>query len=190
MPARREVHALNGKENQNAQEPYCRTTAHHQPLGVLGGRGSPSHDIGFRRQATADGMKKHREDVDRKKDHVWQQYVKLRDAIEKGQPVPLWGESTNRSARIAPDEPMGISIEKADLMGRIEWAMLHGGVDVTAMKNVEGFPQSATSIAPRCGTRMPRSCTRSSRSMQRASSCRSGMRMKSHSDSRSMVRAV
>ena len=32
---------------------------------------------------------------------------------------------------------MGISIEKADLMGRIEWAMMHGARDITARKPIE-----------------------------------------------------
>ena len=42
-----------------------------------------------------------------------------------------------RATLIAPDEPLGISVEKADLMGRIEWAMMHGGRDITARKSIE-----------------------------------------------------
>jgi len=78
-----------------------------------------------------------REDFERKKDSLWQNYVNVRDGIEKGQPVSARGQSAERAARIAPDEPMGISIEKADLMGRIEWAMMHGGRDITARKSIE-----------------------------------------------------
>ena len=78
-----------------------------------------------------------REDFDRKKENLWQQYVSVRDGIKAGQPVSARDESKDRSARIAPDEPMGISIEKADLMGRIEWAMMHGGRDITARKSIE-----------------------------------------------------
>lgn len=78
-----------------------------------------------------------RESLDRKKDNLWQHYVKVRDGIKSGQPVSTRGKSTDRGARIAPDQPMGISIEKADLMGRIEWAMMHGARDVTARKSIE-----------------------------------------------------
>ena len=78
-----------------------------------------------------------RESVDRKKDIVWQDYVNVRDKIKSGQPVSARGKSTDRSAPIAPDQPMGISVEKADLMGRIEWASLHGGRDVTARQSIE-----------------------------------------------------
>ncbi|NQT11337.1 MAG: M56 family metallopeptidase, partial [Planctomycetes bacterium] len=78
-----------------------------------------------------------RESLDRKKDNLWQHYVRVRDGIKSGQPVSTRGKSTNRSARIAPDQPMGITIEKADLMGRIEWAMMHGARDVTARKSIE-----------------------------------------------------
>ena len=78
-----------------------------------------------------------RENFDRKKDVLWQTYVKVRDSIKKGQPVLARGESTDRSAQIAPGEPLGISVEKADLMGRIEWAMMHGGRDITTRKSIE-----------------------------------------------------
>lgn len=78
-----------------------------------------------------------RESFDHKKKNLWQRYVKVRDGIESGQPVSARGKSTDRSARIAPNEPMGISIEKADLMGRIEWAMMHGARDITARKSIE-----------------------------------------------------
>ncbi len=46
-------------------------------------------------------------------------------------------DPTKRSAPIAPGEPLGISAEKADLMGRVEWAMMHGGRDITARKTIE-----------------------------------------------------
>jgi len=78
-----------------------------------------------------------RESFDRKKDRLWQHYVKVGDEIKSGQPLLARRRSTERSARIAPDEPMGISIEKADLMGRIEWAMMHGARDITARKSIE-----------------------------------------------------
>ena len=78
-----------------------------------------------------------REDFDRKKDSLWQEFVKVRDSIKHGRPVPVGGESTDRIARIAPGEPLGISVEKADLMGRVEWAMMHGGRDITARKSLE-----------------------------------------------------
>lgn len=78
-----------------------------------------------------------RENFDRKKDVLWQNYVKVRDSIKNGQPVLSRRESTDRGARIAPGEPLGISVEKADLMGRIEWAMMHGGRDITARKSIE-----------------------------------------------------
>ena len=78
-----------------------------------------------------------RESFDRKKDKLWQNYVNVRDGIKKGRPVPARGGSTFKTARIAPGEPRGISVEKADLMGRIEWALMHSGRDVTARKSIE-----------------------------------------------------
>jgi len=78
-----------------------------------------------------------RENFDRKKDGLWQAYVNVRDSIKNGRPVSARGESTATGARIAPGEPLGISVEKADLMGRVEWAMMHGGTDITARKSIE-----------------------------------------------------
>lgn len=78
-----------------------------------------------------------RESFDRKKDDLWKYYVEVRDRIKQGQPVLARGESQDRGARIAPGEPLGISVEKADLMGRIEWAMMHGGRDITSRKSIE-----------------------------------------------------
>jgi hypothetical protein len=78
-----------------------------------------------------------REDFESKKENLWQQYVKVREGMEKGRPVSARDDSTDRSARIAPDEPLGISVEKANLMGRIEWAFMHGARDVTARKSIE-----------------------------------------------------
>ena len=80
-----------------------------------------------------------RKNFDRKKDRLWQNYIKVRDGIKSGNPVPL---RPKRSAPIAPGRPLGISVEKADLMGRVEWAMmhvkeLHGGKDITARKTIE-----------------------------------------------------
>jgi len=78
-----------------------------------------------------------RENFDRKKDGLWQEYVNVRDSIKNGRPVSARGESTATGARIAPGEPLGISVEKADLMGRVEWAMMHGWRDITARKSIE-----------------------------------------------------
>lgn len=78
-----------------------------------------------------------RESFDRKKDVLWQNYVKVRDGAGKGTPARARGKSTDRIARMAPGEPLGISVEQADLMGRIEWAMMHGGRDITARKSIE-----------------------------------------------------
>ncbi len=78
-----------------------------------------------------------RKDFNHKKETLWQHFVTLRDRIKSGQPVPPQGSSTDRIARIAPEEPLGLSMEKADLMGRIEWAMMHGGRDITARKSIE-----------------------------------------------------
>jgi hypothetical protein len=78
-----------------------------------------------------------REDFNRKKDTLWQEFVKLRDSIKNGRPVSVRDESTNTGARIAPGEPLGISVEQADLMGRVEWAMMHGMRDITARKSLE-----------------------------------------------------
>ena len=38
---------------------------------------------------------------------------------------------------IVTGESLGISVEKADLMGRVEWVMMHGGRDITARKTIE-----------------------------------------------------
>ncbi len=78
-----------------------------------------------------------RAEFDREKDTRWQGFVKARESIKNGQPVSVRDESTDTSARIAPGEPLGISVEKADLMGRVEWAMMHGMRDITARKSIE-----------------------------------------------------
>jgi hypothetical protein len=77
------------------------------------------------------------EDFESKKDAIWQTFVRVRDGIKIGRPVSPRDESKDRSAKIAPGEPLGISIEKADLIGRIEWAFLHGAHDITARKTIE-----------------------------------------------------
>jgi hypothetical protein len=64
-------------------------------------------------------------------------YTKLLDGIKNGNPVTLSGEPPKRSASIAPGEPYGVSVEKADLMGRIEWAFMGGARDITARKSIE-----------------------------------------------------
>ena len=63
--------------------------------------------------------------------------MQVRDGIEGGKPVTAQGKPAKRSALIAPGEALGISVEKADLMGRVEWLMMHGGRDVTARKTIE-----------------------------------------------------
>lgn len=78
-----------------------------------------------------------RENFNQKKDGMWEGYVKARGDIKSGKPLYAGGASAKRSAAIAPGEPQGISVEKADLMGRVEWAMMHGGRDITARKTIE-----------------------------------------------------
>jgi len=80
-----------------------------------------------------------REVFDRKKDTLWQDYVNVRDGIKNGRPLSVRAESTATGAWIAPGEPqpLGISVEKADLMGRVEWVMMHSGRDITARKSIE-----------------------------------------------------
>ncbi len=67
-----------------------------------------------------------RDRFDRIKDHLWGDYVTLLDGIKKGHPATLGEQRPKRTAPIAPGEPLGISVEKADLIGRIEWAFAHG----------------------------------------------------------------
>ena len=78
-----------------------------------------------------------RDDFERKKERLWQNYAQVRDQIRQGRSATTSVEPRVRTARIAPDEALGISVEKADLMGRIEWAMMHGARDVTARKSIE-----------------------------------------------------
>ena len=78
-----------------------------------------------------------RENFDRKKDDLWQNYVKVQADINGGKPIAIGGERAKQFAPIAPGEPLGISVEKADLMGRVEWAMMHGGKDIAARKSIE-----------------------------------------------------
>ncbi len=78
-----------------------------------------------------------RAEFDRKKDTLLQDFMKERDNIKNGRPAPARDEHRDTGARIAPGEPLRISVEKADLMGRVEWAMMHGGRDITARKSME-----------------------------------------------------
>ncbi len=78
-----------------------------------------------------------RENFNRKKDRMWEGYVKARVDIKSGKPLYAGGDSAKHFAPIAPGEPLGISVEKADLMGRVEWAMMQGGRDITARKTIE-----------------------------------------------------
>jgi beta-lactamase regulating signal transducer with metallopeptidase domain len=78
-----------------------------------------------------------RKRFDQIKDDQWDRYVKMLEGIKNGKPVMLGGDRPKRAASIAPGQPMGISVEKADLMGRIEWTFMHGSRDVTARKSLE-----------------------------------------------------
>ena len=73
---------------------------------------------------------------DESKANLWNSYVEILDGIKSGKPMTLPGPP-KRSAPIAPGQPLGISAEKADLMGRIEWAFMHGARDITARKSLE-----------------------------------------------------
>ncbi len=64
-------------------------------------------------------------------------YEQVRDKITQGRELSPRGESESVRKRIAPGEPLGITVEKADLMGRVEWLFLHGGDDITARQSVE-----------------------------------------------------
>ncbi len=74
---------------------------------------------------------------DRVKHDLWKEYVEVLNGIKSGHPVTLPGGRPKRTAPIAPGQPLGISVEKADLMGRVEWAFMHGARDVTARKSLE-----------------------------------------------------
>jgi hypothetical protein len=78
-----------------------------------------------------------RKSLDRQRAARWQNYVKVRDGIKKRRTVSVAEGARDRSAQIAPGEPLGITVEKADLIGRVEWAMMHGGRDITARKSIE-----------------------------------------------------
>jgi beta-lactamase regulating signal transducer with metallopeptidase domain/protein involved in polysaccharide export with SLBB domain len=79
-----------------------------------------------------------KEDFEKKKDSLWQHFVTVRDNVKNGRSnLPESSDIPDRGARIAPGESLGISVEKADLMGRVEWAMMHGGRDITARKTIE-----------------------------------------------------
>jgi beta-lactamase regulating signal transducer with metallopeptidase domain len=79
-----------------------------------------------------------RKTFDHKKDNLWRNYVEVRGKILKGETVSV-GEDAPKTGfpPMAPGSPLGISVEKADLMGRVEWAMMHGGRDITARKSLE-----------------------------------------------------
>ena len=77
-----------------------------------------------------------RKQFDERKDVSWRYFVRVRDSVKHGRSTSA--ESGNAQfPSMAPGEPLGISVEKADLMGRIEWAMMHGGHDITARKSIE-----------------------------------------------------
>ncbi|MGW8256603.1 MAG: M56 family metallopeptidase, partial [Thermoguttaceae bacterium] len=83
-----------------------------------------------------------RKDFNRIKDKLFANYRKVLDGIAKKHPIrleagDLSSSRPKRSAAIAPGEQMGISVEKADLMGRVEWLFMHGAQDVTARKSIE-----------------------------------------------------
>jgi beta-lactamase regulating signal transducer with metallopeptidase domain len=91
-------------------------------------------NFGEDRLPTVEAARKRFDEI---KDNLWSSYVKVLDGIKTGKPVTLTGDRPKRSASIAPDQPMGISVEKADLMGRVEWTFMHGARDVTARKSLE-----------------------------------------------------
>jgi len=78
-----------------------------------------------------------RADVDSRLYRVWWFYEQVRDKVEQGLDLSSRGEAESSAARIAPGEPQGITIEKADLMGRVEWVMLHDGKEAPARKPIE-----------------------------------------------------
>lgn len=79
-----------------------------------------------------------RKDFDRKKDFLWQNYVTTREDLKNGRANRTESnKEADRGAQIAPGEELGISVEKADLMGRIEWFMMHNFRDITARKSIE-----------------------------------------------------
>ncbi len=79
-----------------------------------------------------------REDFDRNKEGLWQYFATTRDKVKSGKSTAVESQSRQkRSAPIAPGEPYGISVEKADLMGRVEWAFMGGAQDITARKSIE-----------------------------------------------------
>jgi RNA polymerase sigma factor (sigma-70 family) len=91
-------------------------------------------NLGEDRKSTLEAA---REPFDRDPEALWRWYVLHRESVKTGRPVTLPDEPRDTSARIAPGEPMGISVEKADLMGRVEWVMMHGGRDITSRKSIE-----------------------------------------------------
>ncbi len=95
---------------------------------------------------------------DRIKDNLWHSYVEILDGIKRGKPVTL-PRQPKRSAPIAPGQPLGISVEKADLMGRIEWAFMHGARDITAQNRSNGATsrKTKTATAPFATSTKPRS---------------------------------
>ncbi len=79
-----------------------------------------------------------RVDVASRMEKVGLSFEELREKIEQGIEAPAQDKpARDRRARIAPGEPQGISVEKADLMGRVEWVMLHSARDITARRSIE-----------------------------------------------------
>lgn len=78
-----------------------------------------------------------RNNFDRKKDRLWQAFVKVRDGVKNGKPLSAHDGSADETVRNAAGEQIGISIVKADLIGRVEWWFLHNARDITARKSIE-----------------------------------------------------
>ena len=70
-------------------------------------------------------------------ERVGSSFEELRPKIEHGIELLAITNPRETEARIAPGEPQGISVEKADLMGRVEWLMVNGARDITARKSIE-----------------------------------------------------
>lgn len=77
-----------------------------------------------------------RDNFDNKKDGLWRNFVSVREDVKSGRTAAV-ASRQKRAAQIAPGEPLGISVEKADLMGRVEWSFMHGARDITARKTIE-----------------------------------------------------
>ena len=79
-----------------------------------------------------------RESIDLKKEDLWRMYTTLREGAGLAAKPSGSGLADLKGPFLpmAEGEPTGIGAEKAELMGRVEWAFLHGGRDITARKSI------------------------------------------------------